>query len=327
VKVLFIGGTGVISSACSDLLIERGAELTLLARGLSRRRPPEGAELIRADIRDEARVGSLLARRTFDAVVDWIAYTEADIARDHGLFGTRTSQYVFISSASVYRRPPGRLPVTEEEPLVNPYWAYSQAKIRAEDALRLLGTREGFPYTIVRPSHTYDRTKVPLHGGATALARLRTGKPVIIHGDGSTLWTLTHHTDFAAGFVGLLGNDRARGEAYHITSDEALSWNEICSLLGEAAGITPRILHVSPEVIRRFDKEWGDGLLGDKAYSMVFDNAKIRTLVPDFRARVPFREGAREIVSWYAEDASRGPIDRAVDELMERIIAGHARRA
>lgn len=323
-KVLFIGGTGVISSACSELCIEKGMELHVIVRGLSMRKPPEGARVLTCDIRDTDRVRSLTAGGAYDTVVDWIAYTPEDIERDHGLFRGCLGQYVFISSASVYRRPPSRLPVAETEALENRFWKYSQDKIRSENLLRHLSARESFPWTIVRPSHTYDRTKFPLHGGPTALGRLLEGRQLIIHGDGSTLWTLTHHKDFARGFVGLLGKSSAIGEAYHITSDEALSWNEIARTLGRAAGAEPRIVHIPSEFIRGYDREWGDGLLGDKAYSMVFDNSRIRAINPEFSPAIPFREGAKEIISWYREDISRLRVDPVLDRRMDEIIAAYS---
>ena len=217
-KILFIGGTGVISSACSELALTRGIELYLLNRGESARPVPAGARVLHADIRDRAQTQAALDGHTFDAVVDWVAFTPDHVAVDIELFRGRTSQYVFISSATVYEKPPRRLPITESTPLGNPFWTYAANKIACEDLLQQVYRAEGFPITIVRPSHTYDRTKLPTLGGYTAIARLRAGKPAVVHGDGASLWVLTHHRDFAVGFVGLLGNPERgrRGVPHHV---------------------------------------------------------------------------------------------------------------
>lgn len=320
-KVLFIGGTGVISSACSELAVERGIELHLLNRGRSRRPVPEGARVVHADIHDAASVRAALGSATYDAVVDWIAFTPAEVERDLELFRERTGQYLFISSASAYRTPPALLPVTESAPLANPRWEYSRLKIACEERLMRAYHEEDFPVTLVRPSHTYDPTMVPLRGGYAALHRMREGRPVFVHGDGTSLWTLTHHRDFARGFVGLLGNARALGEAVHITSDELLSWNQIYLTLARAAGAPPpRLVPLPSEWIAALDPEWGDSLLGDKAHSMIFDNSKIRRLVPDFAATIPFSQGAAEIVAWYDADPARRTVDPEVDRRIERIL-------
>lgn len=213
------------------------------------------------------------------------------------------------------------MPVTEETPLENPYWQYSRDKIACEE--RLLGAHceEGFPVTIVRPSHTYDQTKLPLKGGYTAIDRMRRGKKVIVHGDGSSLWVLTNHRDFATGFVGLLGNPTAIGEAFHITSDELLNWNQIYRLAADAAGTTADILHVTSDELARYDPVWGAELFGDKGHSMVFDNSKIKRVVPDFAAPTPFAQGIKEIMAWYDGDPARQVVDRELDQLMDRIVA------
>ena len=235
-KVLFIGGTGTISSACSQLALERGIELYLLNRGQSVRPAPAGAQILRGDIREPASARKALGGLTFDAVVDWIVFTPDHIEADLELFRGRTGQYVFISSASAYQTPPASLPVTESTVLDNPFWQYSRNKIACEERLVRAYREEKFPITIVRPSHTYDRTLVPMDGGWTVVDRMRRGQPVIVHGDGTSLWTLTHHRDFARGLVGLLGNAHAIGDAVHITSDEWLSWNQIFTLMARAAG-------------------------------------------------------------------------------------------
>lgn len=319
--LLFLGGTGIISSACSRLALERGHRLTLLNRGTSLRPPAEGAEVLHADLRDPAAVRAALGDRRFDAIVDWIAFTPGHVETALELWRDRMAQYVFISSASAYQTPPERLPVTEATPLENPFWAYSRDKIACEERLGRAFRDHVFPVTIVRPSHTYDRTLVPLHGGWTNVERMRTGRPIVVHGDGSSLWTLTHHADFAVGLVGLLGNERAIGEVYHITSDEWLSWDRIAILMGRAAGAEPYLVHVPSHVIARHDPRWGESLLGDKTHSMVFDNAKIRAAVPDFRPKIPFEQGAREIVAWYDEHPARRRVDPDFDALLDRLAA------
>jgi nucleoside-diphosphate-sugar epimerase len=264
-RVLFIGGTGIISSACSRLAVQRGLDLYVLNRGnTALRPPPEGATVLNGDIRDPASAKAALGDLEFDAVVDWVAFTTDHVRADLDLFRGRTGQYVFISSASAYQTPPERLPVTESTPLRNPYWQYSRDKIACEDLLTAAYRDDGFPATIVRPSHTYDRTTVPFSGGHwTAVERMRQGKEVVVHGDGTSLWTLTHHDDFAKGFVPLLGHPRAIGDAFHITSDDVLTWNQITEALAAAAGVRARIVHVPSDAIAAADPEWGAGLLGD----------------------------------------------------------------
>ena len=319
--VLFIGGTGIISSACSRLAVERGLELTLLNRGTSARPVPEGAEVLRGDIRDPASVREALGNRQFDAVVDWIAFTPEQIETDIELFRGRTGQFVFISSASAYQTPPTSLPITESTLLANPFWAYSRAKIACEERLVRAYREEGFPMTIVRPSHTYDQTLLPMHGGWTVIDRMRQGKKVVVHGDGTSLWTLTHHRDFARGFVGLLGNARAVGEAFHITSDEVVTWNQIHDIFAQAAGTEAKLVHVPSDTIAAYDRDWGDGLLGDKAHSMIFDNSKIKRFVPDFAATIPLSWGAKEIIAWHEANPARQGVNEAFNGLMDRLVA------
>lgn len=319
-KVLFIGGTGVISSACSALCLEHGIDLYLLNRKQKESDLLSKANILQADIRDTESVKSAVSGKTFDVIVDWIAYTPEHIITDYELFKDITSQFVFISSASAYQKPPSHLPIKETEPLDNPYWEYSRNKIDCESKLMELYHLHNFPITIVRPSHTYDKTKIPLHGGYTVLHRMMKGKKIIVHGDGTSLWTLTHHKDFAKGFISVLGNKETIGQAYHLTSDEALTWNQICEYLYGALGIDPNIIHIPSDYIARFDKEWGEGLLGDKAHSMIFDNSKIKKLNPSFKASIPFREGAKEIVSWYLGDEKNKLIDHPKDKLMDNII-------
>jgi nucleoside-diphosphate-sugar epimerase len=321
-RVLFIGGSGVISSACSRVAVDSGIELSVLNRGRNAERPlPPGVNMLRADIREPGSVRDEIRDLEFDAVVDWVAFTPEHVRADIELFRGRTGQYVFISSASAYQTPPARMPVTESTPLRNPYWQYSRDKIACEDALVTAYRDEGFPATIVRPSHTYDETSVPFDGGWTVLGRMLAGKPVIVHGDGTSLWTLTHHDDFARAFVPLLGHPRTLGEAIHITSDDVLTWNQIAETLAAALGVTARLVHVPSDAIAAADPGWGAGLLGDKAHSMVFDNAKLRGIVPGWRAVIPFEQGARQIVEWYLADPARQVTDRALDAVMDKLVA------
>jgi nucleoside-diphosphate-sugar epimerase len=322
-KVLFIGGTGIISSACSLLALQRGIELYLLNRGQSVRPVPQGAKVLHGDIRDPGSVRAALGDLQLDAVVDWVAFTSEHIETDLDLFRGRTGQYIFISSASAYQTPPAGLPVTESTVLDNPHWLYSRNKIACEERLVRAYREEKYPITIVRPSHTYDRTLLPMDGGYTVVNRMLQGKLVIVHGDGTSLWTLTHHADFAKGFVGLLGNPHAIGEAIHITSDEWLSWNQIFETVAHAAGTQARIVHVPSELIAAYNPDWGDGLLGDKSHSMIFDNSKIKRLVPDFAATIPFARGAEEIIDWYNADPVRRKIDAGFESVYERILAAY----
>ncbi len=319
-KVLFIGGTGIISSACSQLAIDRGLDLYLLNRGQSARPTPAGATILTGDIRDRASAQAVLGNMAFDVVVNWIAFTPDQVESDIDLFRGRTGQYVFISSASAYQTPPVNLPVTESTPLANPHWQYSRNKIACEEALIRAYRDEGFPSTIVRPSHTYDRTLLPFQGRYTVVDRMRKGKPVIVHGDGSSLWVLTHHRDFAKGFVGLLGNNHAIGDVFHITSDELLTWNQIHEIVAQAAGTTANLVHIPSDVIAAYDEGWGAGLLGDKTHSMVFDNSKIKRTVPDFAATIPWPRGAAEIMAWYDADPARQVVDEKLDTLMDQIL-------
>ena len=320
-KVLFIGGTGTISSACSELAIRSGIELYLLNRGKSVRPAPEGAHILNGDIRDPESVKAAIAGHQFDCVVDWIAFTTDHIENDIALFEGKTSQFVFISSASVYQKPPTSQPVTESTPAINPYWGYSRNKIACEERLMKAYRETGFPITIVRPSHTYDKTSIPFLGGYTMLDRMRQGKKVFVQGDGTSLWVMTHHKDFAKGFAGLLGNARAIGDVFHITSDETLTWNQIYEIFAHAAGVEPQLVHVPSKVIGAFFPDWEEWLFGDRTHSMVFDNAKIKRFIPDFAATIPLSWGAKEVLAWYDEDASRRTVDEALNAKIDRLIA------
>ena len=324
-RALFVGGTGVISSACSKLAVERGIDLTLLNRGRSIRPAPAGAKVLHGDVRDHDSIRRALGSQTFDSVVEWVAYTPAHIEADLGLFRGRTGQYIFISSASAYQTPPARLPVTESTPLDNPYWQYSRDKIACEERLWRGYQEDKVPITIVRPSHTYDASLLPMKGRYTVIDRMRRGREVIVHGDGTSVWTLTHHSDFAKGFVGLLGNPRAIGEAVHITSDEWLTWNQIFGLLARAFGTEARIIHLPSDLIATYDPDWGAGLLGDKSQSMIFDNCKIKRLVLDFACTIPFSQGAEEIAAWFDAEEERRKIDEGFNHLCDRILAAYAK--
>jgi nucleoside-diphosphate-sugar epimerase len=322
-KVLFVGGTGVISSACSRLAVQRGMDVFLLNRGQTERPVPEGARILYGDIRDRRSAEQAMGDSTFDVVVNWINFIPEQVEADLELFGGRTGHYIFISSASAYQKPLSSLPITESTPLDNPFWEYSRAKAACEERLMRAYRQKKFPVTIVRPSHTYDRTKVPLFGHYTDLDRMRKGKKVIVHGDGTSLWVLTHHEDFAKGFVGLLGNDHAIGHAFHITSDELLTWNQIYAIMAQTAGVEPRVVHIPSDFIAAFDAEAGAGLLGDKAHSVIFDNSKIKRLVPDYAATIPFSQGAREIVTWFDADPARQVVDEQTNRLVDSIIAAY----
>jgi len=322
-KALFIGGTGVISTACSQLAVEQGLELYVLNRGQSSRPLPAGVHQLRGDIRDLASAQAALGDLHFDVVVNWVAFLPEHIESDLRLFRGRTSQYIFISSASAYQTPPVSLPVTEETPLENPYWDYARNKIACEERLRRAYREEKFPMTIVRPSHTYDPSYIPLRGGYTVIDRLRRGQKVIVPGDGTSLWVLTHNRDFAKGILGLFGNARAVGEAYHITSDELLTWNQIYEALARAAGAEPRFVHVPSELIAAYNPSWGASLLGDKSNSMIFDNTKIKQAVPGFAATTPFALGAQEIITWHDADPARRVVDESFNQLTEQILTAY----
>jgi nucleoside-diphosphate-sugar epimerase len=320
-RVLFLGGTGVISSAASGAAIARGMRLTTLNRGKTDLRPaPAGAKTLTADLRDEDSVRKALGRRRFDVVVDFVAFTPEHVQRDIELFEGRTGHYVFISSTSVYQKPPLRLPITESTPLRNPFWQYARDKIACEELLVTAYRERGFPMTIVRPAHTYDATTVPLTGGWTALERMRRGAPVVVPGDGTSLWTLMHSRDFAEALVGLLGNPQAIGDSVHITSDEVLTWDQITRYLAEAAGVKPEIVHITSDTIAAADPELGARLLGNRSHSTIFDNSKIKALVPGFMARTPFSTGAQEVVEWYAAHPERQTADRDLGALFDRLV-------
>jgi len=330
-RALFIGGTGNISSACSQLALSRGIELSVLNRGMRSQSEMSEATFIHADINKPQEVKALLKEKHYDVVVNFIAYTPAEVERDIQLFSDKCDQYIFISSASAYQKPPTHPVITESTPLVNPYWDYSRDKIACEDLLMKAHRESGFPVTIVRPSHTYE-TVIPVAIGSwedfTIVERMRKGGTVIIHGDGSSLWTITHSKDLAKGFVGLMGNMQSIGHSFHITSDELLNWNQIYQALAEAAGVELKAVHISTDFIcREADKlgqEWMRGnLMGDKAHSAIFDNSKIKRFVPGYVATIPFREGIKTTVEWFDNNPERIRIDEGNNKLMDAILAAY----
>lgn len=327
-KLLFLGGTGIISTDCVRLAVERRHDVWLLNRG-RRGEPPAGTRTLVADLADRAATAQALAGHTWDAVVDWIAFTPEDVERDLELFRGRTAQYVFISSASAYEKPPRSPRITEATPLVNPYWEYSRLKARAEARLLEAWAAERFPGTIVRPSLTYNDQLIPLavnawgHASWTAVARLRRGRPLIVPGDGTSLWTITHASDFAVGLLGLLGHPRALGEAFHITSDEVLTWDAIYRAVADAAGAEARLVHLPSRLIAACEP-WQEGsLLGDKANSVWFDNSKLRALVPEFNPRITAAEGMRRVVAWFEAHPAAQTVDARAEATWDRMIALH----
>lgn len=326
-KVLFIGGTGIISTACTQLAAERGIDLTLLRRGEHRSQVPPGIKTLTADVRNPSMTRQL-KQACFDVVVDWIAFTPADIERDLDLFRGRTRQFIFISSASAYQKPVTHYLITESTPLANPYWEYSRNKIACEERLMLAYREEGFPITIVRPSYTYGDTLFPLAVNSflkpyTVVDRMRRGQKVIVPGDGTSLWVNTHNTDFAKGLVGLLGHEQSIGHAFHITSDEVLSWDQIYHAVGAAAGVEPKIMHIPSAFIAACLPEEQGSLIGDKSVSVVFDNSKIKRFVPGYCATTTFAQGIRRSLAWFDADPARKQIDAPANAAWDKMIAAY----
>ncbi len=324
-KVLFIGGTGNISKSVSELCVEKGIDLYLLNRGKSGVEIP-GTKTIRGDISNADEVSFLLKGYEWDVVVNWIVFVESEIQRDIKLFRNKTKQYIFISSASAYQKPPSHPIITESTPLSNPFWKYSRDKIACEELLNDAYRQKDFPITIVRPSHTYD-IFIPVAVGGwneyTIIDRMKKGKKVIVHGDGTSLWVLTHSQDFAKALVGLLGNHKAIGQAFHITSDEVLTWNQIYRTIGEAVGVRPDIVYIPSNFIEQADKSLEGHLLGDKAHSVIFDNSKIKSYVPSFAATIPFKEGIKMTLDWFDEDQKRKVVTNKTNSRIDRIIEAY----
>jgi nucleoside-diphosphate-sugar epimerase len=325
-KVLFIGGTGNISTSVSKLAIQRGIDLFLLNRGKHTASIPGATSLV-GDMTD-AGIADVLKDHRWDVVVNWIAFEEADVQRDYQLFKDRTEQYIFISSASAYQRPARHPIVTESTPLANPFWQYSRNKIACEDRLTSYHRINNFPITIVRPSHTYD-TVIPIPIGGwteyTCVDRIKQGKKIIVHGDGSSLWTLTHAEDFAIGLVGLLGRPQAVGHAFHITSDEMLTWDQVHQAVADAVGCEPNIVHIASDFLAAHNEKLVGELIGDKATSVIFDNTKIKRFVPEFVATIPFNQGIRKTIAWFEADPSRRVISQATNDWMDAMLARYER--
>ena len=327
-KLLFIGGTGIISSACSDLAVERGHELFLVNRSVSRKHPvPDGATVLQADVYTaEARLATLLGGHHFDAVVDYLAFTVEDIERDMRLFQGRTDQFVFISSASAYQKPVSNYIITERTPLENPYWEYSRNKIACEDRLLVAYLEEGFPVTIIRPSHTYGLSQIPFGVSSwqhpwTVVDRMKRGQKVIVPGDGTSLWVLTWNADFAKGLVGLLGNKKTIGETFQITSDEVLSWDQIHLEAYRALGLEPNMIHIPSDLIGAYHPPSFGSLVGDKANSVVFDNSKIKRFVPDYSCEVSWSQGVRRSLAWFEAHPEFQTIDDKMNSIWDEIIS------
>lgn len=324
-SILFIGGTGIISAACVRDAVAAGHRVTVLNRGRGSRAIPDEVERLDADVRDRNAVRAAVTGRRFDVVAQFLAFTPDQVRADVELFEGRCGQYVFVSSASAYQTPPSRLPVTESTPLRNPFWQYSRDKIACEDLLVAAYRDRGFPVTIVRPSHTYDERALPTLGGWTDIARMREGRPVLVHGDGTSLWTITHSDDFAVAFTGLLQHPAAVGKAFTITGTHAPTWDQIYEWLADAAGVAhPDLVHVASETIAAAAPEIGPTLLGDKAHSMVFDVSKVQALVPAFQTTVTFDEGARRILAYFDAHPEEQERDADHDALSDR-LAAHAR--
>lgn len=324
-KLLFIGGTGFISTAVTQLALAQGHEVYHLNRGL-RNETPAGVVQLTANVHDVAAAKAALRGIAFDAVVDWIAYKPEDIERDLELFRGQVRQFFFISSASAYQKPPAHYIITESTPLYNPMWDYSRNKIACEERLMRAYREEDFPVVIVRPSLTYGPNLPIAMGGwgcYTLPDRMKKGKPIIVHGDGSSLWTVTDSEDFGRGFLGLFGNWQTLGQAFHITSDEVLTWNQIYETIADALGVKANVVHIASEFICKVALNHTGSLLGDKSWSAVFDNTKIKTFVPTYKAVIPFREGVRRTLAWFDADEKRRRIDEAVNTEMDMIIAAY----
>ncbi len=324
-KVLFIGGTGIISTNVSRLALQQGIDLYLLNRGKQGVELP-GAHWLQGDIHNMPAIEELLAHEHFDAVVDWIAFTVEDIQRDLHLFKGRVGQFVFISSASAYQKPPTDVVIRESTPLHNPYWQYSRDKISCENVLMQSYYEAAFPVTIVRPSHTYDRL-LPIPVGSSRnssmLARMRRGLPVIVPGDGTSLWALTHSKDFAVGFLGLLGHPRALGQAFHITSDERLTWNDIYQAMANALGVQANLVHIASDRLIEINPDLLGPLRGDKSWSVIFDNSKIKSYVPQFKAIIPFHQGIQETIAQFDNDPELSKVDSNDDAEIEKLLVAY----
>ena len=330
-RILFTGGTCNISTACTAQALKLGYEVFHLNRGNRPDREQPGVRSLKADIRDPEAVRRALGNLRFDAVIQFLAFRPEHIDADLELFADKTDQYVFISTCSAYKKPSLTPWITEDTPLENPFWEYSRLKAACETRLKEGAAKRSMPYTIIRPSHTYDNGWIPGCFGSAGYGlawRMLQGREIVVPGDGQSLWTLTHASDFAVGLVGLLGKKEASGEAFHITSDERLTWDAIHWILGKALGVQPKIVHVTSEYIARLYPERGAGLLGDKAVSVLFDNSKIRRVVPEFSPKISFEEGIRASLAWFDQRPALKVLDAAMnaemDDILQRWKAGYS---
>ena len=325
-KVLFIGGTGTISTAISKQLIAEGHELYVLNRGNRNSELPQGVHSLVGDINEEDKIAAMIQDMSFDVVCDFIGFVPSQLERDYRLFAGKTKQFMYISSASAYQKPIANYVINEGTPLANPYWEYSRNKIACEEYLMKMYRENGFPVTIVRPSHTYDERSIPLgvHGdnGSWSVAkRMLEGKPVIVHGDGTTLWTMTHNSDFAKGFIGLMGNIHAIGETFQITSDESLTWNQIYQAVADALGVEFKPYYVASDFLDQAGPyDFRGGLIGDKANTVVFDNSKLKKAVPDFKATVRFDQGVKMVVDYVLANPQYQLEDPEFDAWCDKVI-------
>ena len=328
-KILLIGGTGTISMAITRRLAAQGHEVFLLNRGSRTAELPDSVRILRGDISNEAEAAKLLSGMQFDAVGEFIGFVPEQVQRDVRLFSGRTRQYLYISSASAYQKPPAESLITESTPLCNPYWQYSRDKIACEEYLMQQYRENGFPVTIVRPSHTYDERSVPLgvhgkNGSWQVVRRIMEGKPVIIHGDGTSLWTITHNSDFAKGYCGLVGNIHAIGQAYHITSDERVTWNQIYQCIADTLGVPLKACHIPSDFLAAIsDYDFEGSLIGDKANTVIFDNSKIKRTVPGFCAEIRADQGIRQTVQHLLAHPELQNPDPEFDAWCDRVIAAY----
>ena len=327
-EALFIGGTGTISMAITrSLANNEGWHLTLLNRGNRKADIPDGVDVINVDINDEEAAAKVLEGKNFDTVCDFIGFVPSQLERDYRLFKGKVKQFMYISSASAYGKPVADYRITEGTALANPYWEYSRNKIACEDFLMKKFREEGFPVTIIRPSHTYDERSIPMgvhgsKGSFQVIKRMMEGKPVIVHGDGTSLWTMTFNEDFANGFIGLMGNPHTIGEAFQITNDESLTWNQIFKTIADALNVEYKPYYVSSHFLakvgRKYDLE--GGLIGDKANSVVFDNTKLKKAVPGFAPSIRFEEGVRRCLDYILSHPECQAEDPEFDEWCDSII-------
>jgi len=325
-KILFIGGTGNISGYCVELALAQGHDVYMLNRGMRDSDFSGRVRTICCDIRNAAGAADKLDGMEFDVVADFITFIPLHAQDSIRLFSGKCKQFIFMSTATVYNKPPVNFPITESTPLKNPFWKYSHEKIICEEIFMKAFREVNFPVTIIRPSHTYGKTMLPGvfgHGDYTETARIKSGRDVIVQGDGQTLWTLTHASDFAVGFMGLCNNISAVGESFHITSDEHLTWDAIMQIKAEAVGCSAKIVHIPSDFINSIDSDTGAGLLGDKQYNAIFDNSKLKTFVPSFCARIPFSKGIAESLFYFQSNPARCVENPLITALIEKILQAY----